>query len=54
MCDHHDRVALSVHNLAKEREHATPGLGVQRSGRLVGEYHLGPVTSARVIATRCC
>ena len=41
MGDHHDRVAISVHDLAQECEHAAPGLGVQRSGRLIGEHNLG-------------
>ncbi len=40
--DHHDRVAVRVDDLAQEREHAAPGAGVQRSGRLVGEHDLGP------------
>ena len=42
MGDHHDRVAVRVDDLAQECEHAPPGAGVQRSGRLVGEHHLGP------------
>ena len=42
MGDHHDRVAVRVDDLAQEREHAAPGAGVQRSGRLVGEHDLGP------------
>ena len=40
--DHHDRVAVGVDELAQEREHAAPGAGVERSGGLVGEDHLGP------------
>ena len=40
--DHHDRVAVRVDDLAQEREHAAPGAGVERSGRLVGEHDLGP------------
>ena len=42
MGDHHDRVGVRVDDLAQEGEHATPGAGVQRTGRLVGEQHLGP------------
>ena len=42
MGDHHDRVPVLVDDLAQQREHAAPGLRVQRSGRLVGEHHLGP------------
>jgi hypothetical protein len=37
--DHHDRVAVRVDDLAQECEHATPGAGVQRSGRLDGVIH---------------
>ena len=40
--DHHDRVTVRVDDLAQEREHAPPSPGVQRSGRLVREHHLGP------------
>ena len=42
MGDHDDRVSVPVHYLAQQREHAAPGLGVQRPGRLVGEHHLRP------------
>ena len=41
MGDHDDRVAVGVDDLAQEREHVAPGARVERSGRLVGEHHLG-------------
>ena len=40
--DHHNRVSVVVDELAQEGEHASPGLGVKRTGRLVGEHNLGP------------
>ena len=40
--DHHHRVPVLVDELAQQREHLASGVGVQRSGRLVGEHDLGP------------
>ena len=40
--DHHHRAPVLVDDLAEQAEHLMSGTGVQRSGWLVGEYHLGP------------
>jgi hypothetical protein len=40
--NHHHRVPVLVDDPAQQSQHLTPGPGVQRSGRLVGEHHFWP------------
>ena len=47
--------AVVLHrHLVEDAHHGERAFAVQRRGRLVGEDHRRPVTSARAIDTRCC